>query len=85
MTPDKIDEYIKKKQRKNATVNIHFKDRDTITGMFIQGNDYEELKSKNFWRVVSKQNSEQWKETKDMNLARVFNGASFTRLSEDEV
>ncbi|HET6994338.1 MAG TPA: short-chain dehydrogenase [Chitinophagaceae bacterium] len=85
MTSEMIENFVANKIRKGAKVNIHFKDRNTVTGLFIHGVDYDELKSKNFWRVVSKQNSEQWKETKDMNLARVFNGASFTRLSEDEV
>ena len=83
MTPDKIEEYIKKKQRKNAAVNIHFKDRHTVSGLFIHTPDYEELKSKNFWRIVNRQNFEQWKESKDVSLARLFNGATFTRLSED--
>lgn len=83
MTPDKIDEYIKKKQRKNAAVNIHFKDRDTITGMFIQGNDYEELKSKNFWRVVNSPYLAEWKQTKNEGLAKIFSGVAFTRLTDD--
>ena len=45
-------------------------------------NDYDELKSKNFWRIVTSSNIEVWKKTKDMNLARIFNGMEFTRLSE---
>jgi len=45
--------------------------------------DYNELKSKNFWRIVSNQHVSKWEETKDINLTRLFNGASFTRLSDD--
>jgi len=84
MTPEMIETFVTTKVRKGAKVNIHFKDRNTVTGLFIHGADYDELKSKNFWRIVNQQHVEQWKETKDVNLARVFNGASFTRLSEGD-
>jgi hypothetical protein len=83
MTPEMIENFVTNKIKKGAKVNIHFKDRNTVTGLFIHTGDYDELKSKNFWRIVNQQHVEQWKETKDVNLARVFNGASFTRLSEE--
>jgi hypothetical protein len=82
MTTDIIEKFIEKKSRKNACVNIHFKERNKITGLFIQTNDYTELKAKNFWRVVPELKVEEWEKTKDMNLARIFSGAGFTRLSE---
>jgi hypothetical protein len=85
MTPDLIEKFVEKKIRKGVPVNIHFKDRNTVTGFFIQTADYEELKSKNFWRIVNQQHAALWKESKDLNLARLFNGASFTRLSENEL
>ncbi len=84
MTAEMIESFITNKVSKNAKVNIHFKDRGTITGLFIRSSDFDELKSKNFWRIVSQQRAEEWNATKDVNLARVFNGASFTRLSEEE-
>lgn len=84
MTPDIIENFVTNRIRKGAKVNIHFKDRKTVTGLFIQTPDYDELKSKNFWRIVNQQNINEWRETKDTNLARVFSGASFTRLSEAE-
>jgi hypothetical protein len=84
MTPEMIEKFVATKIRKETSVNIHFKDRDTVNGLFIQANDYEELKSKNFWRIVNHMHADQWKETKDNSLARIFNGASFTRLSEDK-
>ena len=83
MTPDLIEKFVSTKIKKGSTVNIHFKDRQTVTGLFIHTPDYEELKSKNFWRIVNRQNFEQWNQSKDINLARLFNGATFTRLSED--
>jgi uncharacterized membrane protein YheB (UPF0754 family) len=83
MTAEMIEKFIENKNRKGTAVNIHFKERSTVTGLFINGLDYDELKAKNFWRIVSSTNADQWKQTKDMNLARIYNGLSFTRLSED--
>ncbi len=83
MTPDKIEEYLEQKGRKDIPVNIHFKDRNTITGIFIRSNDYAELKSKNLWRIVSSTYLDEWKKTKNENLARIFNGMVFTRLTDE--
>jgi hypothetical protein len=54
-----------------------------MLGMFINTGDYDDLKSKNFWRIVTGSNIDNWKKSKDMNLARIFNGAEFTKLSLD--
>ena len=83
MTNDLIEKFIETGKRKNQQVNIHFKTRSTITGMFIHTDDYTELKSKNFWRIVPSSRLEEWKNTKDMSLSRLFNGTEFTRLSDD--
>ncbi len=83
MTNEAIIKYIETKNHSDNALNIHFKTRSTLTGLFIKGNDYDELKSKNFWRIVTNSNIEVWKKTKDMNLARIFNGMEFTRLSEE--
>jgi uncharacterized membrane protein YheB (UPF0754 family) len=82
MTNDMIEKFIETKNRDNSKVNIHFKQRDTVKGIFIRNHDYDELKSKNFWRIVSESKLEEWQKTKDNSLARIFNGAEFTRLSE---
>ena len=83
MTNDLIEKFVENKTRKNKHVNIHFKQRSVITGLFIQTDDYRELKGKNFWRIVAESKLEQWEKTKDLSLARIFNGAEFTRLSDD--
>ncbi len=82
MTNDMIEKFVENGKRINNPVNIHFKQRNTAKGLFIQSADYQELKSKNFWRIVTNDNIEPWKKTQDMNLARIFNGMEFTRLSE---
>ncbi|MES1198118.1 MAG: short-chain dehydrogenase [Chitinophagaceae bacterium] len=83
MTNEAIIKFIETKNHTDKSVLIHFKQRSTITGLFIKGNDYDELRSKNFWRIVTNSNIEQWKKTKDMSLARIFNGMEFTRISEE--
>ncbi len=83
MTNDLIEKFVENKTRKNKHVNIHFKQISVITGLFIQTDDYQELKGNNFWRIVAESKLEQWEKTKDLSLARIFNGAEFTRLSDD--
>lgn len=82
MTNEAISRLVEMKLDSEEAINIHFKQRSTITGLFIKGKDYEDLRSKNFWRIVTKPNIEQWKKTKDLNLARIFHGTEFTKLSD---
>ncbi|MFT3902698.1 MAG: short-chain dehydrogenase [Niabella sp.] len=76
-----IEKFLDTNAKSAKVVNVHFKDRSTVTGVFVSLKDYGELKAKNFWRLVNAKNIEQWKKTKDIELSRLFNGASFTRLS----
>jgi hypothetical protein len=84
MTSEMIEKFVKNKGRKGTSVNLHFKDRHTVKGLFIHSGDYEELKSKNLWRIVSSTCRDEWEKTNDVNLTRIFNGVSFTRLSDEE-
>jgi hypothetical protein len=84
MTSEMIEKFVESKSSKEITVNIHFKERSTITGIFIRSADYNELKSKNFWRIVIYSKIEEWKKTKNADLARIFNGLSFTRLTVEQ-
>jgi hypothetical protein len=84
MTTEMIEKFIENKDRKESTINIHFKERSTVTGIFIRSADYGELKLKNLWRVVSNGKIEEWKKTKNVDLAKIFNGLSFTRLTEEQ-
>jgi len=79
MTNEQIEKFFSK-AKLNSLIRVSFKTRDAIVGIFIQTPDYNELKSKNFWRIVSEANYEQWKQSNDYNLVRMFNGAEFTRL-----
>jgi hypothetical protein len=80
MTNDLIGKFVESKEMLGQPVNIFFKQRNAITGLFIQWNDYEEMKAKNFWRIVSESKIEEWRQTKDVNLAKLFSGTDFSRL-----
>lgn len=82
MTMDMIEKFVEAEDRKGHLINIHFKQRNTVTGLFIDTNDYKDLKLKNFWRIVPKTNVEQWRKTRNLNLAKIFNGTEFTKLAE---
>ncbi len=81
MTNDAIIKQVETKGNADKPLNIHFRQRETIKGLFIKSEDYNDLKSKNLWRIVANANIELWEKTKDVNLARIFNGVEFTRLS----
>ncbi|HEY1201633.1 MAG TPA: short-chain dehydrogenase [Niastella sp.] len=81
MTNVQIEKFLTQDQLDNTPVKVSFKDRKPIVGIFITSADYGELKAKNFWRIVSELNIETYRKTRDMSLARMFNGSEFTRLS----
>jgi hypothetical protein len=81
MLPEQIAKFIETEQLNNPSVKVEFKKRNTIIGLFVKLNDYDELKTKNFWRLVTETNLEQWHKSNDINDAKLFNGSEFTRLS----
>lgn len=85
MDIERIENYIKTSIHNKKAIDIHFKGRSPVTGLFIRAFDYDELKSKNFWRVVHLSQLQKWSETNDINIARIFNGASFTSLTETKL
>jgi hypothetical protein len=80
MNIEDIEKFLAKKTE-SEYVKISFKQRDPIYGLFVQDNDYSYLKSKNFWRIVPQSQLEAFKTTKNVNLARIFNGAEFSKLT----
>ena len=84
MTTEIIQKFVERKDRKNDMIGIHFKERSSVKGIFIRALDYDELKSKNLWRVVNHVHAEEWLKTKNADLTRIFNGVSFTRLTDEE-
>lgn len=82
MKPEQIKNFIETKvTAKNKYVKIEFSKRESIYGLFLKGGDYSDLSSKNFWRIVTSKNFDAYDKTKDVNLARLFNGFEFSKLS----
>ena len=65
----------------NSYVKIDFKKRDTIYGLFVVDGDFNDLKSKNFWRIVTRKHFDEYKKSKNVNLAKIFNGTEFSKLT----
>jgi hypothetical protein len=82
MTTEQI-EYFLDNNRSNSSRSsrIIFKKRNPFEGTFIQAPDYAELKKKNFWRLVSSSRMEEYRQSKDINLSRIFNGDEFAKLA----
>ena len=65
-----------------AYVKITFKKRAPVCGLFVKGNrDYNDLKSKNFWRIVPESQFDDYSRTQNVGLAKIFCGAEFSRLT----
>ncbi len=80
MTNEEINKFMTKKQPGNSAVQISFKTRKSFKGIFIKQLDFEELGRKNLWRIVSETHIDSYKQSNDANLAKIFNGAEFTKL-----
>jgi hypothetical protein len=78
MTYEQITDIVQKKGA--VTYDIKFKTRTPIKGLFLKLADFHELSRKNLWRIVSEGHIEEYKRSKDENLARIFNGVEFTKL-----
>jgi hypothetical protein len=82
MNSEQIKKFVENKvTQKNKYVKIEFSKREAIYGLFLTDADYSDLSSKNFWRIVTSKNFDAYNKTKDANLARLFNGQEFSRLS----
>ena len=81
MTYEEVEEITQRKNSSNAVFEIRFKVRNPIKGLFIKSTDYAELSRKNFWRIVSENKIEEYRKSRDASLARIFNGAEFTRVA----
>ncbi|MDB5230759.1 MAG: short-chain dehydrogenase [Chitinophagaceae bacterium] len=81
MNIEEIEKFLDKQALKNEEhFRIDFKKRDAVYGIIVKSRDYNDLKSKNFWRIVTKTNFTEWHKTQNINLAKIFNGSEFTRL-----
>jgi hypothetical protein len=81
MTTEQIEHFLgPNPDHAHRSTKFFFKTRNTFEGVIIKAPDYLELKKKNFWRVVTATRIEEYRQSKDINLSRIFNGSEFTRL-----
>lgn len=82
MQNDEIEKFLDNKTTEETSyIQISFKKRNTMFGLFVKDRDYADLKSKNFWRIVPQSQLDAFNKSKDMNLAKIFNGQEFSRLT----
>jgi len=79
MTNDQIAQFLISLNQ-SKIIDIKFKKRPPIRGIFVNMNDFEHLKSKNLWRIITEDHIDSWNRTKNMGLSRIFNGSDFTKL-----
>ncbi len=82
MINEMITKFLEPDNLEKKQVKIEFKKRNTIVGIFVKSPDYEDLKAKNFWRIVSEMHIPEWKKTSDNKLSKIFSGSEFTRLTQ---
>ncbi len=82
MTTESIEKFVETQNVPSTkSVRIDFKKRNPLLGLIIRANDYEDLKSKNFWRFVVQANMEDWERTNSLDYAKIYSGSEFTKLS----
>ncbi len=79
MTSQQIEDFLTP-EMVSRVINISFKVRNNVKGIFLTTGDFEDLKAKNLWRVLPEIRLEEWTKTRNMGLARIYNGAEFTKL-----
>ena len=83
MNSEQIQSFLSKNiSEKTPYVKISFQKREALYGLFLTGEkDFKDLSVKNFWRIVTQKNFDNYSKSKDVNLSRIFNGSEITRLS----
>jgi len=85
MTVERIEHFVQPYLNQFQYIDVYMKGRNLQPVMFIAARDYEELREKNFWRVVPASNAKQWEKTKDHKLERIFSGSLFSSLRESDI
>jgi hypothetical protein len=85
MSIEQISTFLSTNSKGDLTyVKIFFKRRDAVFGVFVTDKDFQELKFKNFWRIVTLRHLDDYIRSNDMSLSRIFSGSEFSRLARYE-
>jgi len=71
MTNEKVENFINKKFLDQLPVKVNFKNRGPI---------HVDLKAKNLWRIVGKNNLAAYNKSKDSSLAGIFSGVHMKKI-----
>jgi hypothetical protein len=82
MTVEQIENWLAKEPiPQGKIIRFELKKRNPVRGLIVQGRDYNDLKVKNFWRIVTQTHLAAYQKSNDINLARIFSGSDFAKLS----
>ena len=82
MTVEQIEQFLDRETvPQGKIIRFEMKKRNPVRGLIVKGKDYNELKGKNFWRIVTRTHFDEWKKSKNNNLAKIFSGSDFSKLS----
>jgi hypothetical protein len=85
MTIVQIDTFLRKIQFDRQAVKVSFKSREPFIGFFVKTLEYDDLKGKNFWRIIGQNNLQNYLTSKNANLSRIFSGTEITNLKAVEM
>lgn len=82
MTVEQIEQFLSRETvPQGKIIRFEMKKRNPVRGLIVQGKDYNELKGKNFWRIVTQTHLVEYSKTQNINLAKIFSGTEFAKLS----
>jgi hypothetical protein len=82
MTVEQIETFLAKEAvPQGKVIRFEMKKRNPVRGLIVKGRDYDELKGKNFWRIVTQTNLAEYGKSQNINLAKIFSGSEFAKLS----
>jgi hypothetical protein len=82
MTVEQIEQFLSRETvPQGKIIRFEMKKRNPVRGLIVQGKDYNELKGKNFWRIVTQTHLVEYTKTQNINLAKIFSGTEFAKLS----
>ena len=78
MTIEQIERFVGSDTDRSSRIILKAR---TVEGIFIKAPDFLELKKKNFWRIVTASKMEDYTQSKDLNLSRIFNGQEIIKIA----
>ena len=82
MTVEQIENFLSKESvPQGKIIRFEMKKRNPVRGLIVKGRDYDELKGKNFWRIVTQTHLAEYSKSQNINLAKIFSGTEFAKLS----